>query len=79
VLGFPAGNDGSMMPAEKTFLKSIDKKVMFFYHIEVPPPAQLPPPAFFCAQCSGCRGSGSPMSRLAWKNFWSACAPSASI
>jgi len=25
VLGFPAGNDGSMMPAEKTFLKSIDK------------------------------------------------------
>jgi len=30
VLGFPAGNDGSMMPAEKLLLKSIDKKVMFF-------------------------------------------------
>jgi hypothetical protein len=29
VQGFPAGNDGSMMPAEKTFLKSIDKKVIF--------------------------------------------------
>jgi hypothetical protein len=30
VLGFRAGNDGSMMPAKKTFLKSIDKKVVFF-------------------------------------------------
>jgi hypothetical protein len=30
VLGFPAGNDASMMPAKKMLLKSIDKNVMFF-------------------------------------------------
>jgi hypothetical protein len=30
VLGFPAGNDGGIMPAKKRLLKSIDKNVMFF-------------------------------------------------